>query len=75
MVALESLPLLPSGKVNRRALPPPPELGAGAEKEEYVAPVDEVGAGAALVATWSRAAERATCFLSFFSCGGAVLHT
>ena len=42
ILPLESMPLLPSGKVNRRALPQPPELDEEAEKEEYVPPEDEV---------------------------------
>lgn len=42
-VPMDALPLLPSGKVNRKALPAPAELGEAAE-DDYVAPIDEVNA-------------------------------
>ena len=42
VVALESFPLMPNGKVDVRALPAPDWSGAGAE--EYVAPAEDVEA-------------------------------
>lgn len=42
VVVLAELPLLPNGKVNRKALPPPPEVDAAASQDEYIAPRDEV---------------------------------
>ena len=49
LVALDALPLLPSGKVNKKALPPPPEEGEG--EGEYVPPRDEVRIAGAVAAS------------------------
>ncbi|HEV8581882.1 MAG TPA: non-ribosomal peptide synthase/polyketide synthase [Thermoanaerobaculia bacterium] len=70
-VPLESLPLTPSGKVDRRALPPPGGLVSG--EERYVAPegpVEELVAG-----IWSAVlhAERIGAEDNFFDRGGHSL--
>ncbi|MCP4657450.1 MAG: amino acid adenylation domain-containing protein, partial [bacterium] len=75
-VELEALPLTPSGKVNRRALPAP-EPGAGARPESYVAPrgpLEELVAG-----IWSQVlgatgpASRVGAHDNFFALGGHSL--
>ncbi|GAB4817358.1 hypothetical protein N2152v2_004404 [Parachlorella kessleri] len=75
IVPLEAMPLLPSGKVNRRALPAPPTLGAQPRKEEpYVAPKDDVEAVIQEVATEVLGLERALSVTAdFFAAGGSSL--
>jgi amino acid adenylation domain-containing protein len=69
-VALERLPLTPSGKLDRRALPAP-ELGAG--EDGYVAP--RTAEEAALAAIWAELlrVERVGVHDSFFELGGHSL--
>ena len=71
-VALESMPLTPSGKVDRRALPAPGRPGTGRE-ESYAAPrtpVEEV-----LAAMWAEVLglERVGIHDDFFEAGGHSL--
>ncbi|HEX9987859.1 MAG TPA: amino acid adenylation domain-containing protein [Chloroflexia bacterium] len=72
LVLLEAMPLTPSGKVDRRALPPP-EQGRLEEDSGYVAPrdvVEEVLAG-----MWAEMLrlERVGVYDSFFELGGHSL--
>lgn len=46
VVALEALPLLPSGKVDRRALARLAPEAADGEGDDYIGPQDEVHSGA-----------------------------
>ncbi|HEX2094621.1 MAG TPA: amino acid adenylation domain-containing protein, partial [Longimicrobiaceae bacterium] len=71
---LEALPLTPSGKLDRRALPRP-EAGRGGTRAEYVAPRNEVEA--ALAGIWAEvlglAPERVGVRDGFFELGGHSL--
>ncbi|MBV9464063.1 MAG: amino acid adenylation domain-containing protein [Verrucomicrobiae bacterium] len=69
-VALESFPLNPNGKVDRRALPPPEPTAAG---ESYVAPRNEIEAR--LASIWSEALgiQRIGVQDNFFELGGHSL--
>ena len=69
-VFLEEIPLTANGKVDRGALPPPPE---GRPVEDYLAPRSEVER--ALAAIWSRMLrqERVGVHDSFFALGGHSL--
>jgi amino acid adenylation domain-containing protein len=71
-VLLETMPLTPSGKVDRRALPPP-EQGRLEEDSSYVAPRDVVeGVLAGMWAEMLRL-ERVGVYDSFFELGGHSL--
>jgi amino acid adenylation domain-containing protein/non-ribosomal peptide synthase protein (TIGR01720 family) len=67
-VALERMPLLPNGKIDRRALPLPPSSAAAAEAQ--IAPRDEVER--ALAAIWQSVLRRPSVSVneSFFEIGG-----
>jgi acyl carrier protein len=72
IVVLESLPLMPNGKLDRRALPPPDRSGV-ADREDYVAPrtpVEEMIAG-----IWASVLrlERVGIHHNFFGLGGHSL--
>jgi len=71
-MALEALPLTPTGKVDRRALPEP-EAPAGSPSEEYVAPRDPVET--AIAEIWSQVlgVERVGVHDNFFDLGGHSL--
>ena len=73
VVALESFPLMPNGKVDVRALPAPDWSGAGAE--EYVAPADDVEAAVQRVFAdvLGRPAEELSVLADFFAAGGTSL--
>ena len=73
VVALESFPLLPNGKVDVRALPAPDWSGAGSE--EYVAPADDVEAAVQRVFAdvLGRPAEELSVLADFFAAGGTSL--
>lgn len=72
LVALGALPLLPSGKVDMRALPLPPELGRGAAATaRYDPPEDQ--AEARLQRLWAQVLqldEPPSMAADFFSLGG-----
>jgi acyl carrier protein len=71
-VLLEALPLTPSGKVDRRALPPP-EQGRLEEGSGYVAPRDVVEEVLAGMWTEILRLERVGVYDSFFELGGHSL--
>jgi len=66
-VGLAELPLGPGGKVDRRALPPPPEAGAGAGFVPPRTPMEEIVAG-----IWRRllGVSRVGAMDNFFDLGG-----
>ncbi|MET7798190.1 amino acid adenylation domain-containing protein [Streptomyces decoyicus] len=68
-VTLAELPLTPSGKVDRRALPEP-DAGAGRSDEQYVAPRDEIEE--ILAGAWAEVlgVERVGIHDNFFDLGG-----
>jgi hypothetical protein len=73
VVALESFPLLPGGKIDVRALPAPDWSGAG--EEEYVAPVDdiEIAVQGVFAEVLGRPADELSVLADFFSIGGTSL--
>jgi arthrofactin-type cyclic lipopeptide synthetase C len=73
VLALESFPLLPGGKIDVRALPAPDWSGAG--EEEYVAPADDAEAAAQRVfaEVLGRPADELSVLADFFTAGGTSL--
>jgi amino acid adenylation domain-containing protein/thioester reductase-like protein len=72
-VALDRLPTLPSGKIDRRALPPPPESSTLKPEQEYVAPRTPVED--ALCRIWAEVldTDRVGVHDDFFELGGHSL--
>ncbi|KAL4522649.1 hypothetical protein Ndes2437A_g07409 [Nannochloris sp. 'desiccata'] len=73
VVALESFPLLPGGKIDVRALPAPDWSGAG--EEEYVAPVDdiEIAVQRVFAEVLGRPVEEVSVEADFYAAGGTSL--
>ena len=71
-VVLEALPLLPSGKVNRQALPPPPTAD-GIREAEYVAPATATEQTVAGIWAKVLGIERVGARDDFFELGGHSL--
>ena len=72
-VSLERLPTLPSGKIDRRALPPPPESSTLGPEQEYVGPRTPVEK--ALCRIWAEVldTDRVGVHDDFFELGGHSL--
>ncbi|WP_189112046.1 non-ribosomal peptide synthetase, partial [Streptomyces camponoticapitis] len=71
VLVLDALPLLPNGKIDRKALPEP-DLGTGAV--EYVAPADETEETVARIWSEVLGVERVSATDHFFDLGGHSLH-
>ena len=71
-VVLDKLPLTPTGKINRKALPPPPPNRGEAERT-FVAPRDEVEAHVSKIWQHSLGLERIGIKDNFFDLGGHSL--
>jgi acyl carrier protein len=75
VIALESFPLMPNGKVDVQALPAHDWSGSAVGPEEYIAPVDdiEMSVQRAFADVLNRPAEEISMHSDFFALGGSSL--
>ena len=72
ILILEKMPLTPSGKIDRKALPLPEDL-PGTAPQSYVAPGTPTQA--TLAEIWSELLKRDKLGIDFFECGALALAT
>jgi acyl carrier protein len=75
VLALESFPLLPGGKVDIKSLPAPDWSGVLGESVEYIAPTDDIESAvqSAFAEVLGRPAEDISMLSGFFALGGTSL--
>jgi acyl carrier protein len=75
VIALESFPLLPGGKIDVKSLPAPDWSGVLGESVEYIHPVDDIESAvqSAFAQVLGRPAEEISMLSGFFALGGTSL--